>query len=104
MKINVYLDDMRTPKSVRRIGNEDVEIGDPRWVITRTIEDTKVLLLAGIVNHMSLDHDLGPGDTGYDLVTWMESENVWPAGSIQVHSANPVGKQNMLAVLAKNNR
>ena len=94
--INLYLDDMRTPMNGM--------MPDTFWVVVRTIEATKTLLLAGLVEEMSLDHDLGLGDTGYDLVKWMEAQNVWPSGSITVHSANPSGRDNMVAVLKRNGR
>ena len=94
--INVYLDDIRTPMNGK--------VGDTFWVVVRTIEATKTLLEAGVVGNMSLDHNLGPGETGYDLVKWMEAENVWPGGSIAVHSGNIVGRENMMAVLVRNGR
>ena len=101
MKINVYMDDRRTPFLEDVAGIPQTDHPDTYWVIARTIEDTKVLLLTGIVENISIDHDMGDGDTGYDLVKWMEETNTWPSGNIAVHSANPVGRDNMLAVLKK---
>jgi len=94
MKINVYMDDARTPCQA-------LYIPDPYWVVVRTVQDTKVLLSAGIVENMSLDHDMGSQDTGHDLLKWMEENDIWPSGNISVHTMNPVGRANMLAVLKK---
>lgn len=96
--INVFMDDMRSPTA----DNEKLFPPDPYWTITRTIEDTKTLLSAGIVNDLSLDHDMSvkkEDETGYDLVKWMERNNIWPQGNIFVHSANTCGRENMLAVI-----
>jgi hypothetical protein len=76
------------------------------WVPIRKVADVIYLLEKGVVNDLSLDHDMGCDQfgelpTGYDLVCWMEREDVWPDGKISVHSANPVGRQKMLAVLEK---
>lgn len=96
-KINCFMDDMRTPKT-------DDDKPDIYWVVVRTIKDTKTILSSGIVNNLSLDHDMGPGDTGYDLVKWMEETNTWPQGVITLHTANIVGRDNMKTVLARRNK
>lgn len=62
------------------------------------------------VSVLSLDHDLGEPlrETGYDVVCWMEfiqatDATYIPPTTIQVHSANPVGRAKMLAGIAKLN-
>ena len=97
--ISVYMDDQRTPMS-----KANRNVPDPYWVVVRTIKDTKELLTLGIVHDLALDHDMGLGDTGYDLAKWMEANNVWPTGKITLHSANIVGRDNMRAVLNRNGR
>jgi hypothetical protein len=47
--INLYLDDMRQPYD--------------GWTLVKTIEEAKALLKLGVVDQMSLDHDLGACDT-----------------------------------------
>lgn len=37
--------------------------------------------------------------TGYDLVKWMAQHDMWPVNKPMVHSANPVGRVNMQAVI-----
>lgn len=81
-----------------------------------------------IIEEMSLDHDLGAmpacytcsssedacdmgvdscncachrelQPTGYDFVKWMAENEKWPRTKPKVHSQNPVGRANMLAVI-----
>ena len=109
--IKLYLDDIRTCPD--------------GWTLARSVAEAKALLLTGDVSHASLDHDLGHGcaggcwddsgdvvvqlcnagcacgchATGYDLVKWMAETSMWPLHKPLVHSANPVGRANMLAVI-----
>lgn len=80
------------------------------------------------IRFASLDHDLGAcadciakgidvGDqktpettfvnscphvkNGYDIVCWMEENNVWPFQGVVVHSMNPVGRARMQVVIDK---
>lgn len=89
MPINLYLDDVR-----------EAPCG---WVRVRSVNAAKSLLSLGKVIHLSLDHDLGDfakyGGDGYELVKWMAEMGNWPIGEITVHSMNPVGRQNMQAVI-----
>jgi len=97
MKLNIYLDD------IREIPNHLEGL----WIPIRTAEDVIYLLKKGVVKDMSLDHDLGKDYfgherlNGYELLCYMERDNLWPKGKIYVHSANPVGREKMLAVLKK---
>ena len=94
----MWLDDCRDPACFGRIG----------WYWVQTIEEAKALLLTGNVIEASLDHDLGIwatlGEwerelTGYDLLLWMEENNIWPVHGVHVHSANPVGAKRMKAAI-----
>lgn len=38
-------------------------------------------------------------ETGYDLVKWMAANDVWSRQKPKVHSANPVGAENMRAMI-----
>ena len=89
---NLFLDDTRQPK--------DIYGSNRKWELVTTTQEVKDALLAGEVNNLSLDHDLGRDqETGYDLVKWMAENNQWPKGEITVHSANPVGAANMRAMI-----
>lgn len=87
--VNVYLDDERTAPW--------------DWVQTHTPHQTIILLDAGCVSHLSLDHDLGDDagiGTGYDVLKWLE-EKVFtdryftPPREIKVHSANVSARKKM---------
>lgn len=107
---------------------DDIRPAPPGWYGVKNIREAKDALMSGQVTHASLDHDLGACDecmagrtpeqwlaehnnqampncthfgTGYDLVTWMEENNVWPSEAILVHSANPVGRARMQQVMMK---
>jgi hypothetical protein len=94
--MNVYFDDVRNAP-------------DNSWEIVREPEQLKDLLVAGVVQNLSLDHDLGEfGErgngrniTGYDILTWMEETNHLPKGRIFIHSQNPVGRMKMLVVIQR---
>jgi hypothetical protein len=56
------------------------------------------------VTHLSLDHDLGNNiPTGYAVLVWLEQkvhdDPLFPVPEITIHSANPVGRSNMIRAL-----
>ena len=94
----------------------------------KTFEEAIGYLKSGEVRFASLDHDIGAcedctskmfhiGDmlspetaffnrcphakSGYDVVCWMEENNIWPPDGVRVHSMNPVGRQRMQEVIDK---
>lgn len=102
--MRIYLDDIRTPPD--------------GWTIVRTYAECIEALQTGNVDYLSLDHDLaeehyavstGYTDhqpvfrepTGYDVCKWMVENDVWPKKAITLHSANPVGRQNMRQLLER---
>jgi hypothetical protein len=112
--IDLWLDDMRP-----------APMG---WLHVKTVEDAKLHLEAGRVRNLSLDHDLGACKdclkgrspeqwlhetnytqmpncdhfgTGYTLVCWMEETGRWSREIPRIHTANPVGRKNMAAAIAK---
>lgn len=102
MPIKIYLDDLRFPPE-----NEG-------WTIVRTVEETIELLKNGDVEEISFDHDLGIDEIsntvriGMEVLSWLEKEvainGKVPPTNMQVHSANPVGRDNMLAAIRSINR
>lgn len=92
----LFLDDVRNPK-----GNG--------YIVARTVEEAKQLFKKkGFPSHMSLDHDLGEDKkgnllpTGYDFVKWITKEyqdKKLPEFTFNIHSANPVGVDNMKSLL-----
>ncbi len=88
-KINLYLDDLRDcPK--------DFEVARNVNVAKKLFEDYDIGIL-------SLDHDLGEDEngllpTGYDFVKYFCEYGLY-AESIYIHTANPVGRENMYKTL-----
>lgn len=86
MTLKLWLDDIRNPP-------------DESWMVFREVDS----ILKHLFRHahiVSLDHDLGDNKpTGYDLLTWFEKqvalEGIFKVPEIRIHSANPVGRQNM---------
>lgn len=99
-RIRVYLDDERpTPSG---------------WVRVYWPAEAIALLQTGVVQEISLDHDLGDDKrgTGYDVVLWIEEAvalRSFKPPKMLVHSANASAREKMLAginaierMLAKN--
>lgn len=86
--MKLYVDDVRTPE-------------DNTWVIARNYWDAIHILKNCDVSILSLDHDLGDGPTGYDIIRWLEEGlhmlGISPPKTILCHSDNPVGMQSILA-------
>ena len=98
-KMKMYLDDIREPK-------------DSYDVIVRSYEEAVMFVQKnGIPSYISFDHDLGCEDTGeilksgYDFAKWlvdMDIENIYKFPdnfSFNIHSANPIGRNNINSIL-----
>ena len=89
--LKLYLDDIRSPKS-------------DGWTIVRDYDEfVKFIEKNGLPDEISFDHDLGENiKTGYDCAKWL-CEYCWingiPIPSYNVHSANPVGRDNIIGIL-----
>ncbi len=66
--------------------------------IARTPQAAKELLKCNCWEGVCFDHDLGEGETGYDVMKWMFEMNIHPS-KIQLVTSNPVGRNNMIGVL-----
>lgn len=73
----------------------------------KTAEDAKALIGFGKVTYVSFDHDLGDGQSGYELASWIEQEaahgrlsRIW----WDVHSANPSGAANIKRAMERADR
>ena len=114
-KLMIYLDDVRTP------------VDADNWVVVRSYDEfVNKVMEVGLKNIelVSLDHDLGDTamneyfnnvspnysldynniqeKTGYDCAKWLVeycSENGLPMPTYLIHSANPVGSQNIRFIL-----
>jgi hypothetical protein len=114
--MKLFLDDVRTPPAFG-------------WVVVRTADEAIEYLKTHEVYFASLDHDLAdeqypwnaiPGinpdqwehhmdkypmtfkeKTGYDVILWMEENDVWPSHGVKCHSMNPVGRDRINTVILK---
>lgn len=98
--MNIFLDDIRQP--------EDNSI---KWeIITNFYEFTKIITYYGlpVITSISFDHDLGLDSqgnlekTGYDCAKWLVDyciENDLDLPRYKIHSANPVGAENIKSLL-----
>ena len=97
--MKLYLDDIRTPK-------------DSSFKIVRSYaEAVDYVKENGIPHYISFDHDLGVDEkkkelpSGYDFAKWLVEMDMDSIYSIpidfefNVHSANPVGKENIESYL-----
>ena len=87
----LYLDDVRNPKT-------------KGWTIVRNYEEfVKHIEENGLPEEISFDHDLGEDiKTGYDCAKWLCNycwTNGIPIPTYNVHSANPVGRDNIIGIL-----
>jgi hypothetical protein len=88
----MFLDDLRDPP-------------EGEWVVVRSTMDAIALCHDGIPEFISFDHDLGGDDRSVDFIKWMIERDLDQPGFIpenfqyNIHSANPVGVQNIRALL-----
>ena len=87
--MKLWMDDIRTPPE-----------GFQLWA--KDYDDAITLLRTKRVTFVSFDHDLGEGKTGYDVAKWIEQQaalRFLPKLEWTVHSANPVGRDNIIAAM-----
>ena len=85
----LYLDDLRsTPEGFDRVYSYE--------------EFVTYLEKKGLPDFISFDHDLGEGLSGYDCAKYLVEYclgHQFPLPNYQVHSQNPVGKENIERLL-----
>lgn len=97
MSMKLYVDDTRMPKS-------------EGWTVVTNYHDAIFTLLCfwDSITELSLDHDLGSKETGYDLAKWIEERievrGYKPIPKMFSHSANSAGRKNIEAVFTKYNK
>lgn len=100
MKV-LFLDDIRLPKNV--FGDNFVQYNQITWVqnyneFVMAIENDIKQFNTLSFQYIQLDHDLGEEKTGYDCVKWLCDkcdELLIRFPKYHVHSANPIGKENI---------
>lgn len=127
--IKLFLDDYRNPKDCVTYMHSRIGVDNPiyleDWEIVHNYDEFVKFVKenAGIISHVSFDHDLAdehytPEEywepieasakwqseqrykekTGYDAAKWLKQyyeENMLPLPIIYIHSMNPVGCQNI---------
>jgi hypothetical protein len=83
--LKLFVDDLRNPPT------QD-------WMVARSYGEAVAVLSTAPVVEISLDHDLGEDKSGYDVAKWMIESDTWPR-IIRVHTANPVGRDNIFQLL-----
>ena len=116
-KYNLFLDDIRIPYDVFKLTILPIYQHDADWVIVRSYDEfVDTLIERGIPDVISFDHDLSydaylpinqineilyenlEEKTGYDAAKWLVDycvENDKDIPMYYVHSANPVGAENI---------
>lgn len=100
---NLFLDDERKVEDVYKNGEK-------KFVVAKSsAEAINLVKKYGMPTYMSLDHDLGVDDTTMNFLRWLANENpdLVIGGkkfsnqipSYKVHSANPVGTQNIISFM-----
>jgi len=82
--IKLFLDDLRQPFK--------------DFQLVKSYSECIKLLDVRNVEVISLDHDLGSKKSGYDVAMYMIKNNIYPR-QIYIHSANPVGTQNIYQLI-----
>lgn len=102
----IFLDDLR---EIKEVYYDNTEV---KFIILRSFDDFKEYIdnlksKNTIPKYISFDHDLGIGKTGFDcakyLIEYMMDQNITTKIEYYVHSANPIGKQNIISIISNFN-
>lgn len=82
-----------------KIWIDDIRSAPREFIHIKTLSELKSLLEknADAIEIISFDHDLGDGEPdGYQIIKWLAEHHLerWPQ-MVKVHSANPVGSENI---------
>jgi hypothetical protein len=103
--VKIWLDDTRDPAEALPFqgwwrGRSDLD----QWVWVKTAPEAIAHLEAGVVDEVSLDHDLGKEETpgvgeGYDVLLWIENrvafDDAYLPPVMHVHSGNQPAHERM---------
>lgn len=95
--MKLWIDDVRPPP-------------DASWTWAKTSEEALLMLRradGNPITEISFDHDLGGDDTAMPVARYLEEaayDGLHPRIKWHVHSANPVGRRNLIAALSAANR
>jgi hypothetical protein len=100
--MNIFLDDIREVEWI--YSSEVIDHLKLPWVTVRSYEEfVQWIREHGLPKFISFDHDLGTEMTGYDCALWLVEyclDNKVPLPNYNVHSANPVGRDNIFSLFS----
>ena len=70
-------------------------------IVARNGETGIAILTAFKIDALLLDHDLGEGMNGYDVVCFLEERTNLLPNTVELVTSNPVGRARMAQVLSK---
>jgi hypothetical protein len=96
--MKMFLDDVRDAK---------VTYPNESMITVRSYEDAVTWIKEnGVPSVISFDHDLGDGCTGFDFAKWIVERDIDENSAFipldftyMVHSANPIGRDNICGLL-----
>jgi hypothetical protein len=93
VKVKLWVDDLREPPDL-----------DWFWALDSHLALVHIVMMDQFnyeIPVMSLDHDLGGDDTSRRIILWLcENPGFWPK-EVKVHSANPVGREWLEAMIER---
>ena len=100
--MKLWIDDVRCPP-----------VREPEWIWATSVNDAKIVINAYEHGYQSdtiiidMDHDAGDfaneGGDYIKLLDWLEEKGIVDTGYFfHIHSMNPVGVQNMRAIIQRN--
>lgn len=88
------------PTAPCKLWVDDLRPAPEGWHWAKTSAETIAALDERRWDVMSLDHDLGGGDTSRRAVLWLCENGNWP-DEVRVHSANPVGVEWLTGMVSR---
>ena len=91
-----------------KIWLDDIRQAPQGYIHTKSVNQTKEVILKAeqdgvVIELLDLDHDLGDyahdGGDAIKIMDWLVERNT--LYSIQIHTANPVGRANMLRMIER---
>ena len=70
---------------------DDERLAPDGWILLKDVNSVIRILKENTVKEISLDHDLGTDENGYDVLLWIEKEvhlNNYMPPKIHIHTAN----------------
>ena len=98
MSYKLFLDDIRDISYVYPNYDKD------NWIVARTFNSAKTIIQEKFPYFISFDHDLGEDMSGYDFAKYIiefdfDHDVIDGHFDFSVHSANPVGRENIESLL-----